>query len=182
VTRLTPFPLIVAVFLAALAASAASAAADFPSIARAIAPTAAEADYRALTGSGPAAKPPADKRRGYRSGWQTSYLKGTAAKPIEALVLVYVYDTRASARRAYTNSCENCTRDVLAEGIRMKFQVTTSSGNRQTVVDIATCRNVYAAIAVSGETTSNALAMHAGGLAGTIFRKAVARGMSPCAG
>jgi hypothetical protein len=163
------------------ATALAAGGANFGGTARAIAPTAAEAHYKALTGSSPAAKPPADKRAGFRSGWQTSYLKGTTAKPIEAFALIYVYRTAANARRAYTRSCENCSRDVLAEGIRMKFQLRTSAGNTRTVVDITTCRNVYAAIAITGTTANNALAEDAGALAGAIYRKAIARGMTPCA-
>jgi hypothetical protein len=172
--------LVVCVLLLAAGAASAARNANFPGAARAIVPPAAEARYRALTGSSPAEKPPADKRAGFRSGWQASYLKGTPAKPIEAYALVYVYDTPANARRAYDRSCRNCTRDVRAEGIRMKFQLTTSGNNQQTVVDIATCRNVYAAIAINGQATSNALATDAGLLAGAIFRRAIARGMTSC--
>jgi hypothetical protein len=174
--------LLLALLVAAGVGTAALAAdtGTFKGKAQDIAPTSEEARYKALTASTPAAKPPAGKRAGYRSGWQTSYLKGTPAKPIEAFALVYVYDTIANARRAYATPCPNCSRDVVSQGIRMKFHL-SSSDETLTLVDIVTCRNVYAAIAVSGKTNSDALAQDAGALAGTIFRKAIARGMQPCA-
>lgn len=174
--------LLLACAVAGAAASAAFAArtGGFQGDAQSVALTAGQAKYKALTGSGAAPKPPADKRRGFRSGWQTSYLKGTATAPIEAFSLIYVYATTADAKRAYANSCSTCTGQVRTEGISMKFQLTNQKATPG-VVDIATCRNVYVAIAVSGKLEAGALARAAGALAGGIYAKAMAGGMSPCA-
>ena len=61
----------------------------------------------------------------------------------------------------------------------MKFQA-IANGKSPGVIDIATCRNIYVAIVVSGKTTSNALARAAGALAGGVYAKAMAGGMSSC--
>ncbi len=175
--RLTPLVLLAA----GVAASAAFAAGNFAGTARQIAPTAAEAHYKALTGSAPAPKPPADKRAGYRSGWHASYLKGTVDTPVEALALVYVYRSTTGASNAYDHSCSSCKANVVAEGIRMKFEIRNTDG-KPVVIDVATCRNVYVALVVSGEEAVNTLVEDAGALAGAVFRKAIALGMSPCAG
>ena len=169
-----------AVVAAALAAaSTAVAGGNFTGSAQSVVLTAAQAKYKALTGSGEAAAPPLDKKRGYRSGWQASYLKGTAAKPVGAYSLVYVYDTVANARRAYANSCQACTGKVELQGITMKYELTNENGT-PAVVDIATCRNLYVATVVTGKLSSSTLAQAAGALAGGIFAKAAAGGMSPC--
>ena len=173
--------LLLACAVAGAGASAALAARNFQGKAQSVALTAAQAKYKALTGSAVAAKPPLDKQRGYRSGWQTSYLKGTVAAPVQAYSLIYVYDTAANAKRAYTNSCQACTGNVRTQGIAMKFMLTEDKGTPG-VIDISTCRNIYAAIVVSGELQPGALARAAGALAGGIYAKAMAGGMSPCAG
>jgi hypothetical protein len=179
--RLLVFHLAVAFALALVAASVAvGAGGNFTGDAQAVALTAAQAKYKALTGSGKAPAPPPDKRRGYRSGWETSYLKGTVAKPISAFSLIYVYATAADAKRAYANSCEACTGNVESQGVSMKFQLTSREGT-PAVIDIATCRNIYVATAVSGKITPNELARTAGALVGGVFAKAAAGGMSPCA-
>ena len=120
--------LLLACAVAGATASAALAAGNFQGPAQRVALTAAQAKYKALTGSAAAAKPPLDKQRGYRSGWQTSYLKGTAASPVEAYSLVYVYDTAANAKRAYANSCQACSSDLRTQGITMKFMLTDEKG------------------------------------------------------
>ena len=61
----------------------------------------------------------------------------------------------------------------------MKFKA-ASQKSTPGVVDIATCRNIYVAVVVSGKITSNALAQAAGALAGGVYAKAMAGGMSPC--
>src|SRR5215208_3655939 len=104
--------------LAAACAAASASAAGFEGAAQSIALTSGEAGYKALTASS-VAKAPADKRRGFRSGWQTSYLKGTATKPVQAVMLVYVYATAADARRAYARSCGGCGKDVMTQGVLM---------------------------------------------------------------
>jgi hypothetical protein len=166
-------------FLAAAAlAGAAAAAGGFGGTARQITPTQGDIAFTALTGSSPAAKPTADRRRGIRSGWQATYLKGTAKAPVQAIVLIYVYAATADAARAYSRSCTACREQKVA-GVRMKFQPggTTAS---PTATAVATCRNVYAAIVVGGKATAKALGLDAGTIAGAIFRRAMARGMSPC--
>ena len=164
---------------AGVVAAAAVAAGEYRGDARAIALTAAQADYKALTGSGTAPKPPADKRRGYRSGWQASYLKGTAAKPVEAFSVIYVYDTAANARRAYASSCKDCSKSVRYQAVTMKYLL--SKAKPPVVTDIAVCRNVYVAAVVSGDVATQALAEEAGSLAGLVFAKAAANGMASCA-
>ena len=164
---------------AGLVAAVALAAGEYKGAAQSIALTAAQADYKALTGSGTAPKPPADKRRGYRSGWQASYLRGTAAKPVEAFSVIYVYDTAANARRAYESSCKDCSKSVRYKAVTMKYLL--SKAKPPVVTDIAVCRNVYVAAVVSGEMTTQALADAAGALAGLVFAKAAANGMTPCA-
>jgi hypothetical protein len=165
--------------LAGVVAAVAAAAGNYGGAARDIALTAGQAKYKALTGSGAAAKPTADKRRGYRSGWQVAYLKGTPAKPIAAFALIYVYKTKADAQRAYAASCKACSGTYRVEGVSMKFMPTTQNSTPG-VINIATCRNVYVAIVVSGKIGSNALAQAAGALAGGVYAKARAGGMSPC--
>ncbi len=172
--------LLLACAVAGATASAALAAGNFQGPAQRVALTAAQAKYKALTGSAAAAKPPLDKQRGYRSGWQTSYLKGTAASPVEAYSLVYVYDTAANAKRAYANSCQACSSDLRTQGITMKFMLTDEKGSPG-VIQITTCRNIYAAIVISGKLQPGALARAAGALSGGIYAKAMAGGMSPCA-
>jgi hypothetical protein len=163
----------------ACASASASLAGGFTGDARSIALTAGQARYRALTGLAATPNPPADKRPGFRSGWQASYLKGTATAPVEAFLLIYVYDSTHDAKRAYARSCTACTGSVKIDGVGMKFQATSGNG-APGVITVATCRNVYAAIVVSGKLTANALARAAGALAGGIFAKAAAGGMSPC--
>jgi hypothetical protein len=160
--------------------AAAAVDAGFPGTARQVTPTQGELGYQALTGSAPAARPTADKRRGFESGWQASYLKGTVAAPVQAVVLVYVYRTTADARLAYAHSCKGC-REETVEGVRLKFQLRNPNAGNRTIVDVATCRNLYAAIVVGGKKTAQALGLEAGSIAGAIFRKAIARGMTPCA-
>jgi hypothetical protein len=173
--------MLLACVVAGTGATAVRAAGNFQGDAQSLALTAAQAKYKALTGSGVAAKPPADKQRGLRSGWQTSYLKGTVKAPIEALSLIYVYATPADAKRAYDNSCDGCASKVRVEGISMKLQL-TSSKDTLGVINIGVCRNVYVAIAISGKLEPGALARAAGALAGGVYAKAQAGGMSPCAG
>jgi hypothetical protein len=163
---------------AALLASVAFAAGNYSGHAREIALTAEQAKYKALTSSGTAPKPPADQRRGYLTGWQTSYLKGTVAKPVQAVEIVYVYKTPADARRSFANSCKGCSQPVRIEQLLMKYRSTT--GKTPTVTDVATCRNLYVAAVVSGDLKPTALADAAGALAGLVFAKAAASGMSPC--
>lgn len=177
VARLSLFLLVVCA-VAGATASVALAAKNFNGSARTVALTAAQAKYKALTGSGAAEKPPLDKQRGYRSGWQTSYLKGTVKVPVEAYALIYVYDTAANAKRAYANSCDGCSDDLRAQGITMKVMLTTEKTTG--VIEITTCRNIYAAIVVSGDLKPNALAEAAGALAGAVYAKATAGGMTPC--
>jgi hypothetical protein len=167
----------------ALALAGGAAAADtkgnYAGAASDIALTAAQAKYRTTTGEGAAPKPPADKRRGYASGWQIAYLKGTPARPVAAYALIYVYRTTADAKRAYASSCKDCSGTYRAEGVSMKFKATTQN-KTPGVIDIATCRNVYVAVVVSGKTGSQTLARDAGALAGGVYTKAMAGGMSPC--
>ena len=165
--------------VACVAAATALAAGNYAGTARQIALTAEQAKYKALTGSAAAAKPSADKRRGYRSGWQVAYLKGTVDKPIAAYALIYVYATPADASRAYANSCSDCSGTYRTEGVSMKFKATTQKGTPG-VIDIAACRNIYVAVVVSGKVTPSALARAAGSLAGGVYAKAMAGGMSPC--
>jgi len=148
--------------------------------ARSISLTAAQAKFTRLTGSVSAEKPPADKLIGYRTGWQASYLKGTATAPVQAYSLVYVYATPKDARRAYANSCGDCTGNATTGGVSMKFQLTNEKATPG-VIAIASCRNVYAALVVTGKLGPAALARTAGALAGTIYAKAMASGMSRCA-
>ena len=61
----------------------------------------------------------------------------------------------------------------------MKFQLTTE-GQTPGVIDIATCRNVYVAVVDLGKIGAAALARAAGALAGGVYAKAMAGGMSPC--
>jgi hypothetical protein len=173
--------LTVVALAAVLAAGAAAATTgNFTGTARRIAPTQAEIGYRSLTSSMPAPRPPADKRRGYRSGWEASYVKGTAAAPVQALVLVYVYATPVTATLAFSHSCPACT-EQLAAGVRLKFQLGGTSGSAErTVTAVGTCRNVYAAIVVGSKQTPDKLGVEAGVIAGAIFRKAAALGMTPC--
>ena len=171
--------LLVAAVVAAAAAGAASAAGNYAGTAQQIALTPAQAKYKTLTGSSAAAKPSADKRRGFRSGWQIAYLKGTAEKPVAAFALIYVYRTTADAKRAYANSCKDCSGTYRTEGVSMKFKATTQQG-APGVIDIATCRNIYVAVVVSGKVSSSSLARAAGALAGGVYAKATAGGMSPC--
>jgi hypothetical protein len=176
----TPVALLLAFVLAsAVVAVAVAAGRNYDGPAQNIALTADQAKYTTLTGSSAAAKPSADKRRGYRSGWQVAYLKGTAKKPIAAFALIYVYRTTADAKRAYANSCSDCSGTFRTEGVSMKFKA-ASQKSTPGVVDIATCRNIYVAVVVSGKLTSNALAQAAGALAGGVYAKAMAGGMSPC--
>ncbi len=154
-------------------------AGNFQGDAQSVALTAAQAKYKALTGSGLAPKPPADKQRGLRSGWQASYLKGTAAAPVEAYAVIYVYASAADAHRAYVNSCKSCVGKVQTQGIEMKFEFKEQK-DTSAVVDVAACRNVYVVIVVSGKLEAGALARTAGALAGGIYAKAMAGGMSPC--
>jgi hypothetical protein len=170
--------LALAAAVAAVSASVALAAGNYSGHARDIALTAAQAKYKALTSSGAAPKPAAGNRKGYLSGWQTSYLKGTASKPVQAFEIVYVYKTQADARRAFANSCKACSGTVKVEQLLMKYHSTT--GKTPTVTDIATCRNLYVAAVVSGDLKPTALANAAGALAGLVFAKAAASGMSPC--
>jgi hypothetical protein len=175
-----PLAMLLAFTVAGSAASSvALAAPNYPGNARSVALTAAQAKYKALTGSAAAAKPPADKRHGFRSGWQTSYLKGTAAAPVEAYSLIYIYSTASDANRAYASSCKACTGKIRVQGIKMKFQLTKEKGTPG-VINIAACRNVYVAIVVSGKLKTAALAQAAGALAGGIYAKAMAGGMTPC--
>ena len=58
----------------------------------------------------------------------------------------------------------------------MKFKTTTQN-KTPGVVDIATCRNVYVAVVVSGNITPSALAQAAGALAGGVYAKAMSGGM-----
>src|SRR5262249_48964371 len=114
---------LLALLLAAGAASAAVAKGrNYDGAARGIALTAGQANYKALTASGTATKPSADKRRGYRSGWQVAYLKGTATKPVTAVAIIYVYKTIADAKLAYDNACKDCSGTYRTEGVSMKFQ------------------------------------------------------------
>ena len=106
-------------------ALAAGTKGNYDGIASDIALTAAQAKYKTTTAEGAAPKPPADKRRGYLSGWQIAYLKGTATKPVAAYALIYVYRTTADAKRAYANSCKDCSGTFRAEGVSMKFMPTT---------------------------------------------------------
>jgi hypothetical protein len=161
--------------------SAAPTARNYMGDARSISLTAAQAKFTKLTGSVAAQKPPADKQIGYRTGWQASYLKGTTKAPVQAYSLVYVYATPSDAQRAYANSCGDCTGNVTTAGVRMKFRL-TGAETTPGVIDIARCRNVYAAIVVTGKVGTAALARTAGALAGTIYAKAMAGGMSRCAG
>jgi hypothetical protein len=170
---------LVAVFGAALGLSATVVAGNYPGGAQGIALTAAQARYAALTGSASAPSPPPDKRRGFRSGWQVGYLKGTPEKPVSAYALIYVYATVADARRAYLRSCEACTTEIRRQGIEMKLQLTAGKGTPG-VLGIAACRNVYIAVGISGQVPANALAESAGTLVGRVYAKAMASGMSPC--
>jgi hypothetical protein len=178
VARRTALSLFLAAGLAAIVAAVALAAGNYSGTAQDIALTAGQAKYKAVTGAGVAAKPPANKLRGYRTGWQTSYLRGTVAKPIEALSLIYVYATPADAQRAFANSCSGCSKSVRIERVLMKYQLT--SDKPPGVVNIATCRNLYVASVVSGDLKPGVLAEASGALAGTVFAKAAATGMSPC--
>ena len=47
------------------------------------------------------------------------------------------------------------------------------------MIDIATCRHVYVAVVISGKLGAAALANAAGALAGGVYAKAMAGGMSP---
>jgi hypothetical protein len=171
--------LAMAVAAAAVAAPLALAAGEFPGSAQQLAPAAAEIGFKTLTASGATAKPPAGKRTGFRSGWQTTYLKGTAKKPVQALALVYVYRTAADAKGAYASSCSGC-KGFSYQGIEMKYRL--ESGATPTLVNVATCRNVYAAVAVSGRQAANALSEEGGSIVGAVFRRALAQGMASCAG
>jgi len=167
--------------VAAACLAPAALAADFAGTARQIAPAHAWIGFRALTGSAPAPRPPAGKRRGFESGWQASYLKGTAAAPVQAIVLVYVYRTPADAKLAFSRSCGGCTAHTAA-GVRMKFELGQTAGTKErTITDVVTCRNLYAAIVVGGKETPNNLGADAGFIAGAIFRRAADLGMTPCA-
>jgi len=182
---LTPRPAGIArraalVLVAAASLAPAAGAADFPGTARQVVPTQGEIGYRSLTGSAPAARPTVDKRRGFENGWQASYLKGAASAPVQAIVLVYVYKTPADARLAWTRSCKGC-REQTAAGVRMKVKLGKSNGATGAVVTgVATCRNLYAAIVAGGKATPDKLGADAGAIAGSIFRRAVALGMTPC--
>ena len=132
-----------------------------------------------LTGSAAAPSPPPDKRRGFRSGWQVGYLKGTPEKPVSAYALIYVYATAADAKRAYARSCAACSTEIEQQGIDMKLQLTAGKGTPG-VLGIAACRNVYIAIGISGQVPANTLAESAGALIGGVYAKAMASGMSPC--
>jgi hypothetical protein len=169
-----------AVLAGALAATAfARGTADFNGKARMIALTPGEAGYKALLTSIAAQRPAVDMRSGYRSGWQASYLKGTAAVPVQTYSVIYVYNSKANARRAYAVSCSSCGKTLVTSGIRMKFEQRSASGE-PVVTTIATCRNVYVVIVISAKKSLNTLAADSGALIGGIFRKAMARGMSPC--
>jgi hypothetical protein len=165
--------------LAAGTAAAADTKGNYVGAASDIALTAGQAKYKTTTGEGVAPKPSADKKRGYVSGWQIAYLKGTPAKPIAAYALIYVYRTTADAKRAYANSCKRCSGTYRTEGVSMKFMATTQN-KTPGVIDIATCRNIYVAIVVTGKVGSAALAQSAGALAGGVYAKAMAGGMSSC--
>lgn len=162
-----------------LLAAVALAAGEYKGNARAIALTPKEAGYKALMQSVPASRPAADKRQGYRSGWQATYLKGTVARPLQALALVYVYRTPADALRAWNRSCGPCPEGVVTQGVRMKYQLRTSGGER-TLINVAQCRNVYVALVLSGKQQGPELAREAGALVGGVYRKAAARGMAAC--
>ena len=118
-----------------------------------IALTAAQAKYTALTGSGAAAKPSADKRRGYRSGWQVAYLKGTATKPVAALRA----DLRLRDDRRREARLRQLVQGLLGDVPRRGREHEVPGRRRRTstpgVIDIATCRNVYVAVVVSGKIT-----------------------------
>ena len=45
---------------------------------------------------------------------------------------------------------------------------------------VATCRNIYVAVLVSGKAAANSLLNEVGALAGNVFALAMAGGMSPC--
>jgi hypothetical protein len=180
VGRRHAFALALACVVAAAVAAAAFAAGGYTGSARGVVLTAAQAKYRALTLSSPAPKPAADKRRGYRSGWEASYFKGSAAIPVTAFSLVYVYATPADARRAFDRSCASCSSRVKVGGVDMKFQLTAQK-TTPAVVDVASCRNVYVAVLVTGKIGTKALAQAAGELAGGVYAKAMANGMASCA-
>jgi hypothetical protein len=170
---------LLAVVGSALGVSGTAAAGNYPGGAQGIVLTAAQAKYTVLTGSAAAPSPPEDKRRGFRSGWQVGYLKGTPEKPVSAYALIYVYATAADAKRAYVRSCQACATEIQRQGIAMKLQLTAGKGTPG-VLGIAACRNVYLAIGISGQVTANALAEWAGALVGGVYAKAIASGMSPC--
>jgi hypothetical protein len=172
--------LLLAGAVAGLAAASALAAGNYSGDAQGIALTAEQAKFKALTGSEATGKPTARLARGFRSGWHVGYLKGTPTKPVSGYTLIYVYDTAASAKRAYANSCAKCSGNARVQGVSMKFQY-TDANNTPGVIAIAACRNVYAAIVVSGKIAVAALSRAAGELAGRIYAKAMAGGMSSCA-
>jgi hypothetical protein len=172
-------PLCAAALACGLLAGDALAAGEYEGNARGIALTPREAGFRALLQSVPAPRPAADKRQGFRSGWQAIYLGGTAAKPLQAIALVYVYRSPDDAQRAWNRSCGPCPRGIVAEGIRMKYQLRSAQGER-TLINVAQCRNVYVALVLSGDRQGPELAREAGAVVGSTFRKAAARGMTPC--
>jgi hypothetical protein len=160
-------------------ASAAGSKGNYTGAARSLAPTAAQAKYKAVTGESAAARPPADTRKGWRDGWQIAYLKGTAAKPLAAVAVIYVYRTTADARHAFANACKDCSKTYRTQGVSMRFRL-TSQKSANGAIAVATCRNVYVAALTSGKAATNTLLTAAGALVGNVFALAMAGGMSPC--
>jgi hypothetical protein len=119
--------------LAAGVASAAGSAGNYDGAARDIALTAEQAKYTTLTTDSAAAKPPADKRRGFRSGWQIAYLKGTPTKPVAALALIYVYKTTSEEQHARRGRHRHVPQHLRrGRGLGEDHRERASAGSRRT--------------------------------------------------
>src|SRR3954467_4091652 len=94
-----------------LAAAAVTAATGFNGTARELVPPPAQSGFTHVLASHVAKKPRGATGSGFKNGWAAIYQKGTTAKPVEAVLVVYAYDNPADASSAYKKTCASCTAD-----------------------------------------------------------------------
>lgn len=164
--------------------AAVTAAARSPQLysgsARSLMPTVSESKYNRLMRS-KRVSPSSGKRVGFRSGWESSYRDTIATTVNQADVLVYVFNTRANALRAYADACprRTCRTLQMRHGIRGKQLADIS--RTPAVGIIATCANLYIAVITASTTeTPSQLTFNARYEIGVVYGKAVAKGMGAC--
>jgi len=162
-----------------LVSAGTAAAAIYPGSAQKLAPTQQEIAFTTLVSFQKAKTPKGALAKGYKQGVAGLYEKGTAKKPVEALVTIYVYSSAAAAKAAWTASCAKCKVEKAPAGLVLKAEAGTNSG-LPALHEITACSNVYLDVLEISSEKAATIDSDVVKITNEVYVRALHQGLSSC--